>query len=59
MIEATKAPACPHVYEVEARYGKIVPKGQRGCVHELTVDIDVLIEENTRGLGRPVSKWRA
>ena len=45
MIEATKAPACPHVYEVEARYSKIVPKGQRGCVHELTADIDVLIEK--------------
>ena len=45
MIEATKTPACPHVYKVEARYSKIVTKGQRGCIHELTADIDVLIEK--------------
>ena len=45
MIESTAPPACPHVYEVETRFFKVLPKGQRGCVHELLTDVSVQMEK--------------
>ena len=45
MIESIKPAACPHVYEVEALYTKVLPKGQRGCLYELTAEVSVKIEK--------------
>ena len=45
MIESTAHPACPHVYEVETRYSKPLPKGQRGCIHELLTDVSAKMEK--------------